>query len=130
MNKITITIEAPELVAALNSFAAALTGQNKAVTITQPAAPAAPAAPVTPAAPIAPPVAPPVAPVAPAAPVVTPPEYTQDQLVHAATPLIDAGRQADLIALLAQFGVQSMMQLPKEQYGAFATGLRGMGARI
>lgn len=56
--------------------------------------------------------------------------YTLEQLSVAATPLMDAGRQPELFALLGQFGVQSLMQLPKEQYGAFATALRGMGARI
>jgi hypothetical protein len=43
---------------------------------------------------------------------------------------MDAGKTADLQALLKSFGVQALTQLPKEQYGAFATALRGLGARI
>ncbi|MFR8164636.1 MAG: hypothetical protein ACLU8D_00105 [Enterocloster sp.] len=44
--------------------------------------------------------------------------------------LMDSGRQPDLIALLGQFGVVSIPDLRPEQYGAFATALRGMGAQI
>ncbi|KEF40449.1 hypothetical protein M670_00475 [Schinkia azotoformans MEV2011] len=58
------------------------------------------------------------------------PSYTMDQLAVAATQLMDAGRQQDLLGLLATFGAQSLMQLPKDQYGAFATKLREMGAKI
>lgn len=60
----------------------------------------------------------------------TAPGYTMDQLAVAATQLMDAGRQQDLLSLLATFGVQSLMQLPLEQYGVFATKLREMGAKI
>ena len=56
--------------------------------------------------------------------------YTLEQLSVAGTQLVDAGRMAELQQLLASFGVNSMMQLPKEQYGAFATQLRAMGAKI
>lgn len=73
-----------------------------------------------PAAPLAPPVGVPV----------TPPSYTMDQLAVAATQLVDAGRREELIALLANFGVQALTALPKEQYGTFATALRGLGARL
>lgn len=56
--------------------------------------------------------------------------YTLDQLARAAITLVDSGRQADLQQLLAQFGVEALPVLSKEQYGAFATALRGMGAQI
>lgn len=56
--------------------------------------------------------------------------YSMDKLAVAATQLMDAGRQSDLLNLLATFGVQTLMQLPQEQYGAFATKLREMGAKI
>lgn len=58
--------------------------------------------------------------------------YTMDQLAIAATQLMDmdAGKRNELFNLLAQFGVQALTALPKEQYGAFATALRSMGARI
>lgn len=56
--------------------------------------------------------------------------YTMEQLAVAATQLVDAGRRAELVQLLAAFGVQALMVLPKEQYGNFATALRSMGAKI
>lgn len=56
--------------------------------------------------------------------------YAMDDLSRAAMTLMDTVRQDELRNLLAQFGVQSLPDLPKEQYGAFATALRGMGAKI
>ena len=58
------------------------------------------------------------------------PVYTMDDLSKAAMILMDSGRIADLQQLLASFGVSSLPDLPKDQYGAFATALRGMGAQI
>ena len=58
------------------------------------------------------------------------PSYTADDLARAAMTLMDSGRQGDLINLLAQFGTEALTQLPPEQYGAFATALRGLGAPI
>jgi DNA polymerase III gamma/tau subunit len=58
------------------------------------------------------------------------PTYSMDQLAVAATQLVDAGRREDLVQLLNSFGAQALMQLPKDQYGAFATKLREMGAKI
>lgn len=56
--------------------------------------------------------------------------YTMEQLAVAATQLVDAGRRLDLVNLLNSFGVQALTALSKEQYGAFATQLRAMGAKI
>lgn len=56
--------------------------------------------------------------------------YTMEQLAVAATQLMDAGRRAELVSLLSSFGVQALTALPKEQYGAFATQLRTLGAKI
>lgn len=56
--------------------------------------------------------------------------YTLDDLARAGMTLMDSGRQADLQGLLKTFGVEALPALPKEQYGAFATALRGMGAQI
>lgn len=71
---------------------------------------------------------------APTAPVQTVPTstrtYTPDDLAKAAMLLMDSGRQNDLINLLAQFGVNSVPHLQPNQYGAFATALREMGAQI
>ncbi|MFA1819034.1 hypothetical protein ACDX78_02320 [Virgibacillus oceani] len=59
------------------------------------------------------------------------PEYTFDQLAVAATQLMDAGKQNELLGLLnSTFGVQALTELPKEQFGAFATKLRELGAKI
>mgnify|MGYP006911652631 CR=1 FL=1 len=67
---------------------------------------------------------------APAAVPTTTQTYRQDDLARAAMTLMDAGRMNDLQALLAQFGVASLPELPESQRGAFATALRGMGAKI
>lgn len=82
-------------------------------------------------APVTPPVqqSVPTPPAAPAVPTATQ-TYTLDDLARAGMTLMDCGRQADLQGLLASFGVEALPALPKEQYGAFATALRGMGAKI
>lgn len=56
--------------------------------------------------------------------------YTLDDLARAAMPLMDSGRQGELLQLLATFGVDALPALPQAQFGAFATALRGMGAQI
>lgn len=58
------------------------------------------------------------------------PTYTREELSKAAMLLMDKGMQAQLMQLIQSFGVQSLVELPTEQYGNFATGLRGMGAQI
>lgn len=67
---------------------------------------------------------------APAGVPVSAPTYTMEQLAVAATQLIDAGRRNDVVGLLSSFGVQALTALPKDQYGAFATQLRAMGAKL
>lgn len=88
------------------------------------------AVPVQQSAPVQQPV--PVAQPAPAAGAVptAAPSYTPDELARAAMTLMDSGKQGELISLLGQFGVNALPDLPPEQYGAFATALRGMGAQI
>lgn len=110
------------------------TSQTSVPTASVPTAPAAsaPAASVAPV-PIAPatPAAVPTAPVTPAPAVPTSTHtYTPDELAKAAMPLMDAGKQQELIGLVHQFGASSIPELRPEQYGAFATALRGMGAQI
>ena len=110
--------------------------QQAPVVPTQAAAPVAPvqaAAPVAPAQPAVPTT--PVQAVAPMAPVqatvpTTSVTYTPDDLARAAFALMDSGRQQELIGLLQQFGVNAIPELKPEQFGAFATALRGMGAQI
>lgn len=86
------------------------------------------------AAPPVQPVAAPTVPVqaAPVAPVVPTVEhtYTLDDLANAAMTLMDKGMQTQLQNLLAGYGVEALPALPKNQYGNFATALRGMGANI
>jgi len=43
---------------------------------------------------------------------------------------MDAGRMGDLQGLLARYGAASLLDIPKEQYGALAADLRALGARI
>ena len=138
---LTIKIEAtPEFCSALDNLANTITAAfcvtaasqmetTAPATVTPPPATESPAsAPATPAAvPVA--TAPPAAAPLPTVPTAAQ-TYTQDQLALAASGLIDAGRIAELQQLLAAFNVPSLVQLPKEQYGAFATKLREMGAKI
>lgn len=142
------------LLSLLNQVKPAETTGQTGTVVQMPAPVSAPAAPVIPTATapqlsVVPAAAPPVTPMpaltpnlAYAAPVaaplptaaaavpVAPQTYTVEQLAVAATQLMDAGRQSDLMALLSSFGVQALTQLPKEQYGNFATQLRAMGAKI
>lgn len=76
------------------------------------------------------PVAAPAAAPAPAVPVTAAPAYTVDRLSQAGAALVDAGKMDALMGLLSKYAVQAITQLPPEQYGAFATDLRGLGARI
>lgn len=105
---------------------------------TMPVAPVQPVVPITPApqpvytAPAAP-VQQPAYTAPPAAPVPVPttaPSYTLDDLTRAAIPLMDSGKQPALLQLLKDFGVEALPALQPEQYGAFATALRGLGAQI
>ena len=136
MNPITIEIHASELASAITALANALSGRPAAapempapVPVPVPASAPAPAAPVVPQAaptPATPMPAPAPAPV----PTTAPQTYTLPQLQTACAPLLDAGRQQELVAMLQSFGVQAMTQLPQDKYGAFATALRGMGAKL
>lgn len=71
------------------------------------------------------------APVA-SAPVAQAPAFTLEQVSKAGADLITAqpAKMQDLMALLQQYGVQTIQALPADKLGAFATALRGMGAQI
>ena len=97
-----LVIEAPDLAAAINNLAAALAGR----TVKEP------------------PKEEPSVPVAPA------PQYTIDQIMKAGAGLMDAGKIDELRKLISSFGVEAVTSLKPEQYGAFATELRGLGAKI
>lgn len=82
------------------------------------------ATPAQTAAPIAPTV-----PVAPSVPTAAP-QYTLDMIATAGSALIDAGKMGQLMQLLAKYGVASLTELAPESYGAVASELRALGARI
>lgn len=67
---------------------------------------------------------------APTVPVTGAPTYTLDQISRAGASLVDAGKMQQLLELLGRYGVQAVTQLQPEQYGAFATKLRALGAQI
>lgn len=79
-------------------------------------------------------------PVAPATPAPTPPPapvpradaptYTIEELQVACAPLTDANRMGELQAVCAKYGAASLLDIPKEQYGALAADLRALGARL
>lgn len=75
-----------------------------------------------------------VAPVAPATPAPIPtagaPTYTVEELQLACAPLTDANRMGELQAVCAKYGAASLLDIPKEQYGALAADLRALGARL
>ena len=76
------------------------------------------------------PVAQPVPAPAPAAASTTARAFRFEDIQLAATSLCDTGKRAEVLALLAKYGIQALSALPAEQYGAFATELRGLGAKI
>ena len=74
---------------------------------------------------------------APATPTVSPvptatatPTYSMEQLAVAATGLIDAGKMQDVQNTLASLGAQTLMDLPQEKYGEFASAIKAIGTVI
>lgn len=154
MSNFTIEIKAPELANALQALAAAIAGRQTEklscpapepraaapVPVPVPTAPQQPAAPVSAAppvpaapAPVAAPVAPPAAPVPVAAAPIVPtcaPQYTYDMLFNAAAALMGQNKGPQLQQLLTKYGIQRLPDLPPEQYGAYATDLRALGAKL
>lgn len=145
MSEITIRIEAPEIAQAINNLANALSGKNsqdkpafKAAAPTnnvpntqvptsampQPAVPTQ-TVPVTQIASsaIQTPVSTPAITQAPT----SVPSYSIEQFQTAIAPLLDAGKVAQVQQLVQSFGVATLMEIPKERYGEFANGLRGIG---
>lgn len=116
------------------------TGQAPTAAPVQTAAQPVPPAPAAPAPIQQPPVTPPPAQPAPvqqpdpaAQPLPTTAvaqEYTQDQISLAMAGLVSQGKQPEIVALIQSFGVSSLVELPKEQYGALAVKLHEMGVQI
>lgn len=93
------------------------------VATTVPSTPPVQPVPTTQATPTAPPVNP--VPTATATPT-----YTMEQLAVAATGLIDAGKMQDVQNTLASLDAQTLMDLPQEKYGEFASAIKAIGAVI
>ena len=63
-------------------------------------------------------------------PTAQPQTYSVQDLGLAARPLMENGRQQELIALLAEFGVPSVAQIPEDRRADFAARLRALGGQI
>ena len=69
-------------------------------------------------------------------PVQQQPTYTMQELSLATRPIVEAGRQHEVLNLLHSFKkadgspVQTIMDMPVEQYGALAQGIRQLGGKI
>lgn len=59
-----------------------------------------------------------------------PQTYSVQDLGLAARPLMENGRQQELIALLGEFGVQSVAAIPENRRADFAARLRALGGQI
>lgn len=148
--EINVTVNAPELSAAINNLANAISGQIVAPQVA-PSAPVAPAPQVAPqptqsapvqqetatqlTAPTTTPVAPAPQPTAPVAPTPQPQAtaetaITLEALCAAGAKLVESGQMAQVIALLGKYGVQAINQLPAEKYTEFAAELRAIGGQI
>ncbi len=110
-------------VSGLEGLAEALKALTRPIEYAEPASPAK--------AGVQPPAAVEAKPTAPIAPVAAP-GVTLEQICKAGADLLTAspGLMPQLTGLLQKYGAQSAQQLKPEQLGAFATELRGMGARI
>lgn len=138
MLEIKVTVDFPGLPEALTALADALgkrtgTDEVKEVEAAAAANPTAPAQAASTTVTAAPTPAQPTAPTtaAPTASAVRAEEtYTLDALSRAGAALVDAGMMPQLLDLLTKYGVRAVVQLPKEQYGAFADELKALGARL
>ena len=65
-------------------------------------------------------------------PVTGAPGYTAEQISRAGAELVqtDPTKMQALLGMLQQFGVATIQMLKPEQFGAFANGLRSLGARL
>lgn len=130
--EIRILIEAPELAKAISSLASAIRAPLTNPIETAVSVPAPVSAPVVvPTAPAAVPIATPPQQNSPIdVPATSSPQYSLEQIMQAGATLMDAGKASELIALLRSFNVSAVKDLKPEQFGAFATALRGLGAKI
>lgn len=137
MLEIKVTVDFPGLPEALTALADALgkragTDEVKEVEAAAAANPTAPAQAASTTVTAAPTPAQPAAPTtaAPTASAVRAETYTLDALSRAGAALVDAGMMPQLLDLLTKYGVRAVVQLPKEQYSAFAGELKALGAQL
>lgn len=142
-NQFTLTLQIPDLAAAINNLAAVLSKANTPVaavpTMGSPFTtertgaadvPKQNTVPVQPAANAVPAMNATAAPVPIAAVPTAAPQYTLEMLATAGSALVDAGKLDQLVSLLSKYGVDSLTSLAPENYGAVANELRALGARI
>ena len=137
MFEIKVTVEAPNLTAALVQLSESLKASVPVNTLISKESETA-AAPVQEAAPVAVPVPEATTPEPPKmiapddepdlAPAATP--LTQEALSKAGAELVNAGKMDAIMELLKSFGVEALTQLSPDQYPAFAAGMRNLGASI
>lgn len=139
MLELKIKIETPDLAAALERLAAAMTPAAGPT----PTAAAAPAVAAQTTATVSPtpasataasvvPTAPAPTPAAPAAIPTEGPKYTIDDIARAGSMLAMQGPEkvAALNGLLQQFGLATLTQLKPDQTSAFVQAMRGLGAQL
>lgn len=142
MIEVKVTIAAPELSEAINNLAAAICNRPMTTNGTTPVQQTVVSVPdngVIATAPMTNPTTavPKTAPTAETSSVNTtsPSEqpaktYTKEELSNAGAALCEQGKMADLINLLAKYGVQSIVELGKEHYAAIAVDLKALGANL
>ena len=130
---ITLTLTKEQLLTLLGTAPAVPAAPATASTAVPTAAPVLlPSAPAMPSstAPTTAPTPAPAQPMPAQMPAAQPQTYSTQQLGLAARPLVEQGRQQELIALLAEFGVPSIASLPEPSRADFAARLRAMGGQI
>jgi len=106
------------------------TPEAPATAATTPTAPAVtPTVPTTPPTPPAVPTAPSVE-QPPATPPTAAPTYSLEQLAQAGATLVQIGKMNECLALMKKYGIEAISQLTPDQFGAFATELRALGAQL
>ena len=120
-NTITLKLEAdPALISAIDRLTNAVYGLSPLPSATKTPAPVPAQAQLVNSAPLS------AAPV----PTASAPAYTLQQLAAAASTLMDAGKQPELISLLGKYGIPSMQQLKQDKFAEFAADLRSLGAKV
>lgn len=139
MLEIKVTVEIPGIPEALNNLAAAIANGSKigvptaavsAPMTTIPAVMPVPDASASSMAPAPTNAAPATPDPAPAAVANAGVAVTLDDISRVGAELVDAGKMADLIGLLKNYGVPAITQLKEEQLQGFAAGLRALGGKI